>query len=1130
MNEVIPSTARQWQLSSIQLVNWGGFDGYHNIDFMLATESGPGATLITGRSGVGKSTIMDAYIAVMMPNNTRFNSASNKVGRGKARGDQERTVLTYLQGKTDDIFDSTSNADRSQLLRDESCARWSAIVVTFVDNYGALFSAAKYYYLKSGCVNNDGYKVFMVTAQDALDPRKLEAIANEPFDKRRIRGLYEKAQVHDSVGAYQQKLYSSLNIGAHGDGANAIELLARIQAGYQITTVDDLFKELVLEKPKTFEKADAAIAHFDDIEKSYEEIEVAKSKMVILANIPDDKAKLDEAHSKSNQITLIGEPSVPDSPFNLWLTRYKQDMLVGVLEKADAQISELERSISDYSKQLDDRSAELEEAEAESRRNGADALKQLEIEIAEKEATAERRRQSRAVFESKLSLVGTTPENENEYEVLRKTAELFVAGYEVDKDRLTEKRDELVVEKNRLQSEINELKEARDYYRSHTGNIPPYLNKARETISHATGIPVTNLPFVGELIDLKAEEEQWRLAAETTLHGLARTILVEKGQLEHLSKRIDAVTLNTRVTFQGVKTNADYRCQMHPRGIASKLQFDKDSPFSPWVRKRVADPKIDAVCVESPAQLQGDELRVTINGQTRMRSRGAHGRNPKDTNVIGFDNRKKLEAIRTEIAELSSRFYELENKKRDEEDKLKKLEKLKEVYSYVLDKRFEDIDYAGMQEQVERLKEKRDQILHANDRLRILRERIVELDNECEQLREIRSSARARLKALAEKADGWQAQKEHCIHLLQEFALKQVSIAEPQALLLEEIAYELEENYASHRTILAGFSRFTEQLANELDKQRRTAESNISLARNALERTFRAYKNQWSDNDLGTSIESYDDYFEILEDVREQGLYDRTDEWLESMQQWVAEDLVPVANAYNNAIREIEERLEPINEILQNFEFGAARGHLRIDIRRKVSETANRFKQELDTYAALATAADIDDIERHHKKVKAFMRRLKEGRDGTGERDELLDRRRQVELSAHAIWPESAHKADSVYRQLGEKSGGEVQELVAFILGSALMFCLDNETLERPGFTTVMLDEGFVKADEEFTQRAVQAWQGFGFQIIIAVPDGKVGSLVGQVGQYLTVTKDSRGYAYVATATLSEEDHAEKPA
>jgi uncharacterized protein YPO0396 len=61
----------QWRAQTLQVVNWGGFEGAVRVPF------DPGSTLISGASGSGKSTLLDAYIALMMPSDAAFNGASN---------------------------------------------------------------------------------------------------------------------------------------------------------------------------------------------------------------------------------------------------------------------------------------------------------------------------------------------------------------------------------------------------------------------------------------------------------------------------------------------------------------------------------------------------------------------------------------------------------------------------------------------------------------------------------------------------------------------------------------------------------------------------------------------------------------------------------------------------------------------------------------------------------------------------------------------------------------------------------------------------------------------------------------------------------------------------------------------
>src|SRR3954470_6902163 len=116
----------QWKAETFQLVNWGGFEGRVRFDFH------PGATLISGASGTGKSTLLDAYIALMMPSDTPFNGASNDAVAGRARSAEQRNLLSYLRGKTDTITDEKGR-ETDQVLRGRGAATWGAVGMTFID-------------------------------------------------------------------------------------------------------------------------------------------------------------------------------------------------------------------------------------------------------------------------------------------------------------------------------------------------------------------------------------------------------------------------------------------------------------------------------------------------------------------------------------------------------------------------------------------------------------------------------------------------------------------------------------------------------------------------------------------------------------------------------------------------------------------------------------------------------------------------------------------------------------------------------------------------------------------------------------------------------------------------------------
>src|SRR3954470_12542558 len=252
----------QWKSEAFQLVNWGGFEGRVRFDFH------PGATLISGASGTGKSTLLDAYIALMMPSDTSFNGASNDAIGGRARSAEQRNLLRYLRGETDTTADADGQ-EKPKVLRGEGAATWGAVGMTFVDDRRRRFTAFWVYYVPARARRAGEYTMRMATYDGVLDLADLQqhiGVGDQHFAPKALKAAFPGLKTHDSYSSFATTLHTKLGIGANGDGAKALRLLVRIQSGQQIRTVDELYKEMVLERPATYDAADRAIAHFDDLE------------------------------------------------------------------------------------------------------------------------------------------------------------------------------------------------------------------------------------------------------------------------------------------------------------------------------------------------------------------------------------------------------------------------------------------------------------------------------------------------------------------------------------------------------------------------------------------------------------------------------------------------------------------------------------------------------------------------------------------------------------------------------------------------------------------------------------------------------------------------------------------------
>ncbi len=187
-----------------QLVNWGGYDGYHRIRFA------PGATLFSGGSGSGKSTLMDSYIALLMPHTTPFNGASNGGVVGLPRGKDQRNILSYARGKLDES--RTDGETRVRVLRGDGRDTWTAIAMTWADRSGEVFTALRAWYVPSSARALDDVVVVRAVRDEAYDLRELDGPAGSRFarDALNATGLTCFGTDRD----FTARLHTSLGIGA----------------------------------------------------------------------------------------------------------------------------------------------------------------------------------------------------------------------------------------------------------------------------------------------------------------------------------------------------------------------------------------------------------------------------------------------------------------------------------------------------------------------------------------------------------------------------------------------------------------------------------------------------------------------------------------------------------------------------------------------------------------------------------------------------------------------------------------------------------------------------------------------------------------------------------------------------
>lgn len=1108
----------QWRAALLQLVNWGGFGGLTTVPLR------GDATMISGASGVGKSTILDAYTALMMPSDTKFNGASNDAVAGRARSAGQRNLLSYLRGAVDVVDNPKTGRPEEKLLRGKGSDTWGAVAMTFVNDQGGRFTALRTYYVPRRAARSGEVQMQLATHEGALSLETLEVAVPERFHANTLKKLFPGIRVHRTYAEFAAVLHARLGIGANGDGSKALRLLARIQAGNQVRSVDELYKDMVLERPATYAAADRAIEHFDDLDASYAAMRTEEQKLELLEPITDLQERKVAATKRLAELDSYGVTLSGDTPLRLWLLRTHLRLIeAAVAGNRDSRQGTVEALTATRSAETT-LAGDLEAAKEAHRAAGGGDLQALAAQAEHERVIREERGNRLSELEERVyPLVGLTDADAPDLESALDSATAFAELQLLARKRLTAGEAEqatLRTERDRvrdglvpLKNEQAVLKRERASMENRNGRVPSYLHDLRAAVADASGLSVEELPFVAELIDLAPEEARWRTAIETVLGGTARMMLVPIGRLAEFSSAIDGLRLPGRLTFQGVELDLPETGPADPERVAGKLLF-KDSPFSGWVQQHVEEPSRNAFCVESAAELDGPGFRVTAAGQTRNGDRGTHGRSDH-RNIIGFSNEDAIAEIDGQLEELERRMEQVDAQLADLDRRGRLLEQQRKAYDAIAMVRFDDVDVAGSDRRISELEQRRTDILTSDDQLKVLQAQIDELVHRLDDARQERFALEQKQRELnsghSELVDSEDLVKDR-LEAMEKAGAVELSEEQEAALAADFAAAAAPADPED----LDRFADNSHRLGERLRTAVADADSEIRRCDDDLALIFKHYKFQWESPNLGATADSYADYARILDDIRGTGLAERRAEWRRRLTEWSGQDLVPLLGAMASSVEEIEDRLEPINAILRRLEFGGASGdRLRIRLRRLAPAHVQVFLKDLRALSS-GVSGELDEaaLEKRFTDLSRFMQQLRkpaQSGDGpavTTDRDRLLDVRRHVEISAER-YDHLTGELRATYRTLGEKSGGESQELVAFIVGSALRFRLGDEMRSRPRFAPVFLDEGFVKADSEFAGRAVQAWKGLGFQLIIGVPLDKVTGLEPHMDELLAITKNT---------------------
>lgn len=1065
----------QFRLKRIQTFNWGTFSGI--FTFEIPDEG----YLFVGPSGSGKSTALDAHAALMTPPKwVDFNVAA----REAERSGKDRNVMTYIRGAW--AQQTGENGEySSQYLR--AGTTWSAITETYRNQQGRCVVLAQVLWVKgTSTTSGDARRVYLILDRP-FDVSELEFFAKAEFDVRRFKQDLPDATVCQEFSTYQEKFRHLLGI----DNERALRLLHKTQSAKNLGDLNVFLRDFMLDTPETFGIADRLVNEFGELNAAHKAVVDARRQIETLSPARDEHMHMESAGLQRQEVASI-QTAVEQ------YREYRRRLLLN--ERIDEQEVELEgakQKLSQLEEIEEAESQKLGELQASKAGMGGNILEQLQRERDQAEKEKPLRIAKRAQAKQACETMGWAMPDEVVWFVERvEAAKQFVLkatelrhSVEGRKDELKEKKRNAEAKFAITAAEVKALQRQRS-------NIPAKLLDLREAMAEDLNIPAEKLPFVGELLEVKADASVWQGAIERVMGGFARSILVDDKHYRTVSTYLNERNIGTRLSYFRVTPPSASNKTTHPLSLVRKLNIAQ-GPYNQWLSEELKS-HFDMECAENMLAFSAATRAITKEGLVKhnsTRHEKNDNRNISDRSqwVIGFDNKQKLalyietaQGLAEEIGKLEDGLKELNAEESQQNDKFMQCQTLSNML-------WSEVDVTSLVTLVTDLNKRIDEETKARPDLALIDTQISKQKLKYEKAVTARTDEVARKSGIFTELRKLEARLDN---------LEQLHPGSDKPPAFSE---HLEARYAiavAQKGIctLESIDQLSSTVDRAISAEIAAADLRITNLRHAITQRFAQFNRDFpaESGGLDATMASADDYFGKLKRLETDGLPQYEQRFLDLLREQSDQNITLLSTKLGQERSAIRVRMELVNASLETAPFNPGT-HLVIETNDKYLEEVRAFSQSLKEALSHTFSAEPEVAEQRFLVLAALVKRL--GSQETADknwRSLVLDVRQHVEFVAREL--DSEKNEVEVYHSGAGKSGGQRQKLAATCLAAALRYQLGGQDRALPSYSTVVLDEAFDKADPEFTALAMNIFKTFGFQMVVATPMKSVMTLEPFIG------------------------------
>ena len=1063
-----------FRLQRLEVLNWGTFDK-RVWRYELDGRNG----LLTGDIGSGKSTLVDAITTLLVP---AHRVAYNKAAGADAR---ERTLRSYVLGHYKSERNEVTGSARAVALRDASS--YSVILGVFRnEGYGQTVTLAQVFWLKDP--QGQPARLFVAAEREMTIAEDFAGFGSDVTTlRKRLRG--KGCELSDSFppfGAWFRRRF-----GIEHD--QALELFHQTVSMKSVGNLTDFVRSHMLEPFDVGSRIEALIRHFDDLDRAHQAVLKAKRQVELLAPLVADGGR----HS-ALAAEIQGFREGRDS-LRPYFARLKGDLLDRRIALLADDAARLDAQIARLAAQCDTERVEVSQLERALRDNGGDRLEQLAVEIRRKEEEKVQRRQKSERHTALLARIDEAPPVD-EAAFLAQQQSIGTRAESL-RERISdltnrEREEDFAFRKGReehgvLSDEIDSLKRRKS-------NIDVTQIRIRDALCGALSIGEDELPFAGELIQVRDGERDWQGAAERLLRGFGLALLVPDAHYKAVAEWVDRQHLGARLVYFHVRPRkAVQGAGLHPQSLVRKLEIKPDSTHYEWLEQELRS-RFDVACCDSGEQFRREARAITRTGQIKDPS----GRHEKDDRsriddgsryVLGWSNADKLrtlldqrQRLESHLATLGQRIGEIQQSRQQLQGRLDALARLEEFTRYA------DVDWPSLAREIAELAEERERLESASNTLQ-------ELGRQLKAVRERLADAESKLSDALGKRGETKSKREAAQELREQAkaACDAMLLGDVQVLRLDGWRTEA---LGEHQLSVESCDNREQEVRKWLQDRIDAEDKRLARLTERIVNAMRGFKEEFKAEtvEMDVSLAALGEYGRMLEGLQRDDLPRFEASFKELLN---VNTINEIANFNAQIAREretIRERVDLINKSLDAIDYNPGR-FIKLVAQPSPDAEIRDFQQDLRacTEGALTGSADEQYSEAKFLQVKGIIDRFR-GREGLSESDrrwtaKVTDVRNWFLFSASERWradgAEHEHYSDS-----GGKSGGQKEKLAYTVLAASLayQFGLEWGAVRSRSFRFVVIDEAFGRGSDESAQYGLRLFQQLNLQLLIVTPLQKI--------------------------------------